>query len=137
MGVMKETGQSVLTPRSNTITGSCWQAVSTTGVRAAVVLGDTIRMSQSPDASRPLMSLICLLSEPSASMWMKRPMLGWRSIWACMVVQPTTRQGLLTPALEKHTVQGPSLAYALVSTQVGSMAWIQGWSAGPSASICM
>src|SRR5690606_30434813 len=57
---------------------------------------------------------------------------GCRSTSACMVVQPTTRQGLLTPALEKQMVHGASVMCSVVSTKVGSMACIQIWSAGPS-----
>src|SRR5208282_5508817 len=66
-GLMKVTGHWVRTPRSNTITGSFWQAASTAGVSAAVVFGDTIRMSQLPLETSELMSEICLSSLPCAS----------------------------------------------------------------------
>ena len=101
---MKVTGQSVLTPRSKTMTGIASHAASTAGVSAAVVFGDTIMMSQLPEATRSLMSPICLSSDPSASTWTNSPISECSSTSACMLVQPTTRQGLFTPAFEKQTV---------------------------------
>ena len=49
IGWMKVTGQSVLTPRSNTMTGlPVSQARSTAGVMAAVLLGEMRNTSQFP-----------------------------------------------------------------------------------------
>ena len=95
----------MFTPRSNTTTGSFWQACSTAGVSAAVVFGDTISTSQLPLLTSVLMSEICLSSLPSASTWVNDLMSAFcASTSACMLVKPTTRQGLLTPALEKQTL---------------------------------
>src|SRR5271165_3023763 len=100
---MNVTGHWVRTPRSNTTTGSLLQAASTAGVSAAVVLGDTISASQLPLDTKALMSEICLSSLPWASATVKDWMSDLRtSTCACIVVQPTTRHGLSTPALEKQ-----------------------------------
>ena len=45
---MNVTGQSVLTPRSKTMTGTFSQAASTAGVSVAVVFGETMSASQLP-----------------------------------------------------------------------------------------
>src|ERR671917_1255493 len=113
MGWMNVTGQSVLTPRSNTITGTFLQAASTAGVRVAVVFGDTISASQLPPASSS-MSEICLSSLASASTALKLAISLWSFTSCCIVVQPTWRQGLLTAALEKHRFQ-PEAFFALYS----------------------
>ena len=75
------------------------------GVNAAVVLGDTIRTSHLPLVTNELMSEICLSSLPWASAAVNDLMsLFSMSTWACMSVQPTTRQGLSMLAFEKHTL---------------------------------
>ena len=52
-----------------------------------------------------------------------------------MVIQPVTRHGLETEALEKQSVVSPpSLANSAVSTHSGSMAWSQGSRPSPSGS---
>src|SRR6266542_4365050 len=96
IGCTNDTGQSVVTPRSNTTTGTpLWHACSTAGVSPVVVLGETISTSH---------FLVC------------------SSARSFIVVRPVTRHGLLVEALEKHTCHlAPGLAYLLVSTMVG---WI-------------
>ena len=133
---MKVTGQSVSTPRSNTMTGMpVSHAASTAGVSVAVVLGDTISASQSPLPVSVSMSEICLSSAASASRTSNSAISGCSSTSACMVVKPTCRHGLSTEALEKHTFHGPGVAYCAVSTISGSMACSHGASAGPSGSM--
>src|ERR671910_2125850 len=101
---MNVTGQSVLTPRSNTITGTFLQAASTAGVRVAVVFGEMISASHLPPA-RSSMSEICLSSLASASTARKLAISLWSLTSSCIVVQPTWRHGLLTAAFEKQTFQ--------------------------------
>src|SRR6266700_6120498 len=129
---MKETGQSVVTPRSKSITGRpAWQALSTAGVRAAVVFGDTISASHFLPAIRSDMSEICLSSLPVASTAVKLAISGCSFTSACMSFQPTTRQGLSTPALLKQRLKFPAFLYLVVSVIVGLMDCSHGWSAGP------
>ena len=65
---MNVTGQSVVTPRSNTITGmSLSHAASTAGVSVAVVFGATMMASHLPPEVIDSMSEICLSSFASAS----------------------------------------------------------------------
>src|SRR6218665_2132082 len=130
---MAVTGQAVFTERSKVMTGSFLQASSTAGVTAAEVLGETISASHLPLLTSERMSEICFSSLPWASVYSKPLMSAlFSSTSACMVFQPTTRQGLLTLALEKHSVTGPFFLYLLVSTGVPPMCCSQGWSAGPS-----
>ena len=114
---MNVTGQSVLTPRSNTMTGMpVAHASSTAGVSVAVVLGETISASQ-PWPVNDSMSEICLSSEASASRAVNSAISGCSSTSACIVVQPTCRHGLSVAALEKHTFHPPpGWAYWAVST---------------------
>src|SRR5918999_1091565 len=131
---MNFVGQSVLTPRSNTITGMSWlQAASTAGVSVCVVFGDTISASQLRPA-RLSMSEICLSSLASASTERKLPISGWSLTSSCIVFQPTWRHGLSTAALEKQMFQFPLLSAlnSAVSTISGSIACSHGLSAGPS-----
>src|SRR5205807_468084 len=101
---------------------------------AAVVFGETIRMSQLPLDTKALMSEICLSSLPCASATLNEAMsaLSWATS-AFMVVQPTTRQGLPTSALEKQSLYGPGFLYFDVSAIVPPMCCSQSLSAGPSA----
>ncbi len=131
MGLMNVTGQSVSTPRSNTMTGTFPQAAVTAGVSVAVVFGETISASQ-PLACSSAMSEICLSSLPSASRAVNFSISSCRPTSACIVFQPTWRQGLLTAALEKHRWYGPSFLYFAVSIIFGAMACSQGLFAGPS-----
>ncbi len=140
MGWMKVTAQSVLTPRSKTITGMPEShAVWTAGVRVAVVEGETMSASHSPESTNAWMSEICCSSSSAASEWRNSPISpdSWRtSTCCCMVIQPVTRQGLETEAFEKHTVASPpSRAKPAVSTHSGSMAWSHGAAGSPSGSI--
>src|SRR5260370_35032592 len=57
------------------------------------------------------------------------------STWACMLVQPTTRHGLSTPALEKQIRYGPGFLYCEVSTSLPPRCCSQGLSAGPPGGI--
>lgn len=127
---MKVTGQSVPTPRSKTMTGTFGQAPLTAGVSVAVVLGETISASQ-PFAVSSAMSEICLSSLPSASRTVNSAISLCAATSACMVFQPTWRQGLLVAALEKQRWYGPAFLYLAVSTGLGSMACSHGLSAGP------
>ena len=69
---MNVTGQSVSTPRSNTITGiPVSHACSTAGVNVAVVFGETISASHWSPRVRDWMSEICLSSLASASTALK------------------------------------------------------------------
>ncbi|MFD2024358.1 hypothetical protein [Promicromonospora aerolata] len=105
----------------------------------AVVDGEMMIASQSPASTNAWMSEICLLSSSAASETRNSPITpsSWStSTCCCMVIQPVTRHGLETDALEKHSVLSPpSLANSPVSTSSGSMAWSHGWSAGPSGSM--
>src|SRR5918999_3329827 len=133
---MNVTGQSVLTPRSNTITGTpVSHAASTAGVSVSVVFGDTISASQLRPA-RLSMSEICLSSLASASTERKLPISGWSLTSSCIVFQPTWRHGVSTAALEKQMFQSPLLSALRsdVSTISGSIACSHGLSAGPSGS---
>src|SRR5690348_16169128 len=125
MGLMNVTGQSVCTPRSNTITGTFPQAAVTAGVSVAVVFGETISASQ-PLACSSAMSEICLSSLPSASSAVNLVISLCRPASACIVFQPTWRQGLLTAALEKHRWYGPSFLYLAVPVICGAMACSHG-----------
>src|SRR6266487_6254565 len=122
MGCTNETGQSVVTPRSNTITGTPLRhAASTAGVKAVVVFGDTISASQ-PLVCRSARSEICLSSLLCASTTVKSPISGCSFTSAFIVVRPVTRQGLSNAALEKHRCHFLlALAYVVVSTMAG---WI-------------
>ena len=117
MGLMNVTGQSVFTPRSNTITGTpVAHASSTAGVSVAVVLGETIRASQ-PWPVSDSMSEICLSSDASASSTVNSAISGCSAASACIVVKPTWRHGLSVAALLKHTFHPPpGWAYCAVST---------------------
>src|SRR2546429_2886474 len=131
---MYVTGQLVFTPRSKSITGiPAWQAFSTAGVSGAVVFGETISASHFLFATRSAMSAICWSSLAPASTGVKVAISGWSFTSACMSFQPTTRQGLSTAALLKQRLKGPVLRNLLVSTIVGLIACIHGWSAGPVA----
>src|SRR5436190_14417765 len=128
---MNETGQSVVTPRSKSMTGMPdWQAFSTAGVRAAVVFGETIRESHFLPAIRSEMSEICLSSLPVASTAVKLAISGCSLTSACMSFQPTTRHGLSTPALLKQRLKAPAFLYLAVSAIVALIDCSQGWSAG-------
>src|SRR5215471_763144 len=132
------TGQLVNTPRSKVMTGTFWQACSIAGVRAAVVLGETIRMSQRCPDNIELMSEICLSSLLSASATMNCAMSClWRSTSACIVVHSTTRQGLPTPALEKQIRYGPGFLYLDVSIVWPPTYCSHGLPAGPCGGIFM
>src|SRR2546423_3697873 len=133
IGCTKLTGQSVVTPRSNTTTGTpLWQARSTTGVSAEVVFGDTMIASQ-PLVCRSAMSEICLSSLPPASTTVNSPISGCSFASAFIVVMPVTRHGLLTLALEKHTCHlPPGFAYLAVSTMDGWIICSHGLAGSPS-----
>ena len=129
---MNVTGQSVSTPRSKTMTGTFAQAPLTAGVSVAVVFGETINASH-PLACSSAMSEICLSSLPSASRAVSLEISLCNAASACMVFQPTCRQGLSIAAFEKQRWYGPSFLYSAVDTICGAMACSQGLSAGPSA----
>src|SRR5690625_5142250 len=140
MGWMKVTAQSVLTPRSKTITGTpLSQASSTAGVRVAVVEGEMMRAPQSPSEMNDWMSEICWLSSSAASATRNSPITpsSWSTeTCSCIVMNPVTRQGLETEALEKHRSCGPSTANSVVSTiSSTSIICIQGSLSSPSGSI--
>jgi hypothetical protein len=137
---MNVVAQSVLTPRSKTITGIPEaQAVSTAGVRVAVVEGEMMRASHSPESTNAWMSEICWSSSSPASEVRNSPIspASWRTFTcSCMVIQPVTRQGLETEALEKHTVASPpSRVNSPVSTHSGSIACSQGVAGSPSGAM--
>ena len=120
IGWMNVTGQSVLTPRSNTTTGiPLAHAFSTAGVSAVVVFGVTTMASHFL-ACRSARSAICLSSLLSASRTVNSPISGCSRASAFIVVRPVTRQGLPSPALETHTCHFlPGFAYFEVSTMDG------------------
>ncbi len=133
--------QSLFTPRSKTITGTpLSQAVSTAGVNVAVVDGEMMMASQSPESTNAWMSEICWLSSSAASEEEKPPIrpssISASACWR-MVMEPVTRQGLDTEALEKQTwaFSGSSMANSAVSIHSGSIAWAQGSSSGASGVI--
>src|ERR1700756_4120467 len=114
------------------MTGRLLQACWTAGVSAAVVLGETIRMSHLPLDTKALMSEICLSSLPSASAAVKDLMSAFsRSPCACILVQPTTRHGLSRPAFEKQMLYGPGFLYLVVSTSLPPRFCSQGLPSGP------
>src|SRR6202044_3301662 len=118
------------------MTGSFLQAASTAGVSAAVVFGETIRASQSPLCTKALMSEICLSSLPCASATLKDLMSSLStSTCACMLVQPTTRHGLSTPAFEKQMRYGPGFLYLEVSTSLPPRFCSHGFPSGPDGVI--
>ncbi|KRC34054.1 hypothetical protein ASE15_12585 [Oerskovia sp. Root22] len=91
--------------------------------------------SQSPASTNAWMSEICLLSSSAASETRNSeisPEALRTSTCCCIVMNPVTRHGLETEALEKQSFLPPSFAYCAVSTNSGSIACSHGWSAGPS-----
>ena len=98
-----------------------------------------IRAPQSPSATNDSMSEICLLSSSPASAVRNSLMTPFSlstSTCCCMVVQPVTRQGLETEALEKQSVWGPSAANSAVSTiSCGSIICSQGVAGSPSGAM--
>src|SRR5256885_8837765 len=135
MGCTKLTGQSVVTPRSNTITGTpVWQARSMAGVNALVVFGETISALQ-PLVCRSVMSVISLSSLPPASSTVNSLISGCSFTSAFMVVRPVTRQGLSSAALEKHRCHLPCFVYFAVSTMDGWIICSQGVFGSPCGAI--
>ena len=135
---MNVTGQSVVTPRSNTMIGmSDLHASSTAGVSVAVVFGETISASHLLPETSDSMSEICLSSLASASTTVNFAISSW-SLTSCFIVlKPVWRHGLSFAAFEKHTFQPLALSdlYLDVSTISGSIACSHGVSGSPSGSI--
>src|SRR5580698_2938906 len=118
------------------MTGSFLHAASTAGVNAAVVFGETIKASQSPVWTKALMSEICLSSLPCASAALKDLMSSFSaSTCACMLVQPTTRHGLSTPAFEKQMRYGPAFLYFLLMIRLPPRFCSHGFPSGPDGVI--
>src|SRR5690349_23649463 len=132
---MNVTGQSVVTPRSKTMTGtSLLHAASTAGVSVLVVFGAMMIASHLPPDVSDSMSEICLSSFASASTTVNFAMSLSLSAAAFMVFRPFWRHGLSDAAFEKQTFQ-PELfldLYFAVSTISGSIICSHGVDASPS-----
>src|SRR5438067_3229913 len=133
IGCTNVTGQLVVTPRSKTTTGTpVAHAFSTAGVSASVVFGEMMNALQFL-VCRSARSVICLSSLPPASTMVNSPISGCSLTSAFIVVNPVTRHGLLTLALEKQTCHlPPGLAYFAVSTMDGWIICNHGWAGSPS-----
>src|SRR2546423_247198 len=133
MGCTNVTGQLVVTPRSKTATGTpVWHAFSTAGVSASVVFGEMMKALQFL-VCRSARSEICWSSLPPASTTVKSLISGCSFASAFIVVNPVTRHGLLTLALEKHTCHlPPGFAYFAVSTMDGWIICSHGAAGSPS-----
>jgi hypothetical protein len=109
-----------------------WHAFSTAGVSASVVFGEMMRALQFL-VCRSARSEICLSSLLAASATVKLAISGCSFTSAFIVVNPVTRHGLPTPALEKHRFHlPPGFAYFAVSTMDGWIIWSHGVAGSPS-----